>query len=127
MVRSSRAVVGADLAEVVPYRPGFLEVCFTEREHDWIGREGWELGSRIWTAKEAAFKASPQGSGFSPRKYEVSEGPTKEAVWVQEAGRKSTALRVETWRQDGHAAAICISRRDACGAGIPAEGDDVHP
>jgi phosphopantetheinyl transferase len=101
-----RLALGVDL--VTPTDAGrSLSWTFTDAERLWLAHSADYTNSaaRIWAMKEAIYKASQRGEGFSPRDIDVAPGqPTQYPQ--RNAGRDR--IRLQSWCIDGHVAALAI-------------------
>lgn len=66
---------GVDVAEEFNLEPAFLDTWFSGAEQEVAQEVGAAFAAiRIWTAKEACYKACQQGEAFDPRHCEVRLG-----------------------------------------------------
>lgn len=74
-VGSGSAGFGVDVAEAADLKTSFTVAWFTPSERKFLdAAPDRAAGLRIWTAKEASYKACQSGESFDPRRCEVRPG-----------------------------------------------------
>ncbi|HSD51280.1 MAG TPA: 4'-phosphopantetheinyl transferase superfamily protein [Candidatus Methylomirabilis sp.] len=70
--------MGVDLTPIQSPGVGFLDLWFTPRERAWIWSQSDQAprwAATLWAVKEAFYKATNRGEGFTPRRIEVRVDP----------------------------------------------------
>lgn len=103
--------LGVDL--VCPSDAGkSLHWTFTDAERRWLATSAdcEHCAARLWSMKEALYKACQRGEGFAPRDIEVAPGqPPRYPLF----NAVSDLVRLQCWRIDGHLAALAIVKPTA--------------
>ena len=102
---NTELTLGVDL--VTPTDAGqSLHWTFTEAERMWLAAstDHAHCAARLWSLKEALYKACQRGEGFAPRDIEVAPG--QRIRYPQFAAHD--LARLQSWRIDGHLAAVAI-------------------
>ncbi len=99
----AETVVGVDLASLRALPREFARLWFSAAERQWIGAQGETLAvNRLWTVKEALYKACNGGEPFHPRAIEAIPGR------YRYQGRPLPNGAVITWNVDGHVATLAV-------------------
>lgn len=73
--------IGVDLTPAAPLGAGFQQTWFTAAERAWVAESADPLrAARLWSAKEAVYKAANQGEPFVPTQVEIFAGD--HAQWL---------------------------------------------
>jgi len=73
--------IGVDLTAAAPLGAGFQQTWFTAAERAWVAESADPLrAARLWSAKEAVYKAANQGEPFVPNQVEIFAGD--HAQWL---------------------------------------------
>ncbi len=73
--------IGVDLTAAAPLGTGFQQTWFTAAERAWVSESADPLrAARLWSAKEAVYKAANQGEPFVPNQVEILAGD--HAQWL---------------------------------------------
>jgi len=103
---SAAVTLGIDL--VSPSDAGrTLHWTFTDAERSWLTAPGdhTNRAARLWSMKEAIYKACQRGEGFAPRDIEVTPGQPPRYPHFD---ANDDLVLLQSWRVDGHAAALAI-------------------
>lgn len=94
--------IGVDLMPRGPLPAGFARMWFTRAEQAWFANAGSsEIGSFLWAAKEAVYKACNHGEPFDPAAIEIlSSGAGTYR------GRLLAQLRLRSWEIDKQVAVV---------------------
>ncbi len=99
----AETAVGVDLAPLRPLPREFARLWFSAAEQQWIGGQGEALAvNRLWTVKEALYKACNRGETFDPRAIEALPGR------YRYSGRSLPKCAVITWTVDEQVATLAV-------------------
>jgi phosphopantetheinyl transferase len=95
--------LGVDLVEPTGSSEA-LHWTFSPCELNWLAAAPENRAEQLWALKEAVYKASQRGEGFSPQNIETVPGqmPSYPRLDAQDL------RRLQSWRVDGHFAAFAI-------------------
>jgi 4'-phosphopantetheinyl transferase EntD len=98
--------LGVDLAESTD-APQALQWTFTPAERAWLAGDAAtsDRAVQLWALKEALYKACQRGEGFSPQTIDVAPGQLPSYPNLDLA---ENLQRLQSWRVDGHLAALAI-------------------
>jgi phosphopantetheinyl transferase len=106
--------LGVDLVE--PLRAAEnLHWTFTAPERAWLAGNDRTSAARLWALKESLYKACQRGESFSPQQIEVAPGRPPR---YPERDLPRDLRTWQTWRVDGHVAALAIVARDHAQQGL---------
>ncbi len=89
-----------------------LHWTFTDAERLWLASSTnhARCAARLWGMKEAIYKASQRGEGFTPREIDVTPG---QAPRYPQRNTARNLIRLQSWCIDGQVAALAIVKHAA--------------
>jgi len=112
LAASPHTAVGVDILRPQPLTPRFAQLWFTPAERTWLEDCGLpHAAARLWSAKEAVYKACGDGRRFTPRTLPLR--PLPPAGWeLQVAGPwPADSLRIHSTELAGCIATFATARR----------------
>ncbi len=102
----AEVALGVDLAPTSTSTRGSLNWTFTAAERRWLATTHAEQfqAERLWTMKEALYKACQCGEGFAPQNIEVVPGLPPRYPSFDSANLR----QLQCWQVDGHIACLAI-------------------
>ncbi|RZU54524.1 4'-phosphopantetheinyl transferase EntD [Krasilnikovia cinnamomea] len=96
--------IGVDLEAVRPVNPGIARLFLTSAERARLGAAPPHVLLRLWTVKEAVFKADTGNAGRILADYELC----RPAAWSGHATRGGSRFRYRTVELPGHLVSVAV-------------------
>ncbi|GAB1640688.1 4'-phosphopantetheinyl transferase family protein [Krasilnikovia sp. MM14-A1259] len=96
--------IGVDLEAVRPVNPGIARLFLTPAERAHLGEAPPDVLLRLWTVKEAVFKADTGNGGRILADYELC----RPAAWSGRATRGAARFRYRTVELPGHLVSVAV-------------------